>query len=121
MIGLLKSRRALSPVVASIILIAVTVAVGIAVAAWMGALTISFTRVHEKYNFDVPIPIYPNATHASFAVEFQHRDFVPLPWNITYNSSSETLILTVTFWRQVGPFAFEELCTKRYMIVAEGS
>jgi archaeal type IV pilus assembly protein PilA len=39
---LLKSRKALSPVVASIILIAVTVAVSIAVAAWMGALTVGF-------------------------------------------------------------------------------
>jgi flagellin-like protein len=39
---LLRSRKALSPVVASIILIAVTVAVSIAVAAWMGALTIGF-------------------------------------------------------------------------------
>jgi flagellin-like protein len=36
-----RSRKALSPVVASIILIAVTVAVSIAVAAWMGALTTS--------------------------------------------------------------------------------
>jgi flagellin-like protein len=39
---MLRSRKALSPVVASIILIAVTVAVSIAVAAWMGALTFSF-------------------------------------------------------------------------------
>jgi flagellin-like protein len=39
---ILKSRKALSPVVASIILIAVTVAVSIAVAAWMGALTVGF-------------------------------------------------------------------------------
>jgi len=37
-----KSRKALSPVIASIILIAVTVAVSIAVAAWMGALTFGF-------------------------------------------------------------------------------
>ena len=34
-----KSKKALSPVVASIILIAVTVAVSIAVAAWMASLT----------------------------------------------------------------------------------
>ncbi|MCX8150124.1 MAG: hypothetical protein N3D85_01245 [Candidatus Bathyarchaeota archaeon] len=34
--------RALSPVVASIILIAVTVAVSVAVAAWMGGMTIGF-------------------------------------------------------------------------------
>ena len=42
-----KSRKALSPVVASIILIAVTVAVSIAVAAWMGALTIGFMGTEE--------------------------------------------------------------------------
>jgi flagellin-like protein len=39
---ILKSRKALSPVIASIILIAVTVAVSLAVAAWMGALTVGF-------------------------------------------------------------------------------
>lgn len=42
-----RSRKALSPVVASIILIAVTVAVSIAVAAWMGALTFSFTNTEQ--------------------------------------------------------------------------
>jgi len=42
-----RSKKALSPVVASIILIAVTVAVSIAVAAWMGALTFQFTAVEE--------------------------------------------------------------------------
>ncbi len=42
-----KSRKALSPVVASIILIAVTVAVSIAVAAWMGALTFQFTNTEQ--------------------------------------------------------------------------
>ena len=44
---LLKSKKALSPVVASIILIAVTVAVSIAVAAWMGALTFTFMKTEE--------------------------------------------------------------------------
>jgi flagellin-like protein len=52
-----KNRKALSPVVASIILIAVTVAVSIAVAAWMGALTFSFTNTERinitNMNFDV--------------------------------------------------------------------
>ena len=42
-----KNSKALSPVVASIILIAVTVAVSIAVAAWMGALTIGFMGTEE--------------------------------------------------------------------------
>ena len=44
---LFKSKKALSPVVASIILIAVTVAVSIAVAAWMGALTFTFMKTEE--------------------------------------------------------------------------
>jgi len=44
---ILRSRKALSPVVASIILIAVTVAVSIAVAAWMGALTFNFMATEQ--------------------------------------------------------------------------
>jgi len=42
-----KNARALSPVVASIILIAVTVAVSIAVAAWMGALSMGFMETEQ--------------------------------------------------------------------------
>jgi flagellin-like protein len=37
-----KNAKALSPVIATIILIAVTVAVSVVVAAWMGALTTIF-------------------------------------------------------------------------------
>ncbi|MEM2104084.1 MAG: archaellin/type IV pilin N-terminal domain-containing protein [Candidatus Bathyarchaeia archaeon] len=44
---IVKSKKALSPVVASIILIAVTVAVSIAVAAWMGALSMGFMGTEE--------------------------------------------------------------------------
>jgi len=42
-----KCRKALSPVVAAIILIAVTVAVSIAVAVWMGALSFTFMKTEE--------------------------------------------------------------------------
>ena len=44
---LLKSKKALSPVIAAIILIAVTVAVSIAVAVWMGSLTFNFMETRE--------------------------------------------------------------------------
>jgi flagellin-like protein len=44
---ILKSKKALSPVIATIILIAVTVAVSLAVAAWMGALSFSFTSTEQ--------------------------------------------------------------------------
>jgi flagellin-like protein len=44
----LKSEKALSPVVAAIILIAVTVAVSIAVAAWMGSLSVGFMDATDE-------------------------------------------------------------------------
>ena len=47
MLKLIKSKKGLSPVVAAIILIAVTVAVSIAVAAWMGSMAISDMNVSE--------------------------------------------------------------------------
>ncbi|MEJ2241184.1 MAG: hypothetical protein P8Y18_03455 [Candidatus Bathyarchaeota archaeon] len=48
-----SNKKALSPVVAAIILIAVTVAVSIAVAAWMGSLTIGFMQTSELTITDV--------------------------------------------------------------------
>jgi len=54
---LLKSKKALSPVVAAIILIAVTVAVSIAVAAWMGSLTIGFMETTELTITDLDFTI----------------------------------------------------------------
>ena len=55
-----RSRKALSPVVASIILIAVTVAVSIAVAAWMGALSFNFMGTEQlsftSYTWNIPSP-----------------------------------------------------------------
>ncbi|MDI6905627.1 MAG: hypothetical protein QMD13_09135 [Candidatus Bathyarchaeia archaeon] len=64
---MLKSKKALSPVVASIILIAVTVAVSIAVAAWMGALTFTFMKSEELKIISPPTwngtaPTYTNVT-----------------------------------------------------------
>jgi flagellin-like protein len=63
---ILKNKKALSPVVASIILIAVTVAVSIAVAAWMGALTFTFTATEQAQITDLDFvsgtPKYINVT-----------------------------------------------------------
>lgn len=44
---LVRSRNALSPVIAAIILVAATVAVSIAAAAWMGAITFSFMKTEQ--------------------------------------------------------------------------
>jgi flagellin-like protein len=58
-----RSRKALSPVVASIILIAVTVAVSIAVAAWMGALTFSFTATEQLQVTNLQFDSVTNHAH----------------------------------------------------------
>ena len=44
---LLKSKKALSPVVAAIILIAVTVAVSISAAVWMGSMSFNFMATEQ--------------------------------------------------------------------------
>lgn len=63
---ILKNSKALSPVVASIILIAVTVAVSIAVAAWMGALSFNFMNTEQltftSYVWGSPTSSYFNFT-----------------------------------------------------------
>lgn len=55
--NIIRNKKALSPVVAAIILIAVTVAVSIAVAAWMGSLTIGFMETSELTITDVDFTI----------------------------------------------------------------
>ncbi len=59
---LLKNKKALSPVVAAIILIAVTVAVSIAVAAWMGNMTFQFMDTEEMKITNVAFGTGNNAT-----------------------------------------------------------
>jgi flagellin-like protein len=65
---ILKSKKALSPVVASIILIAVTVAVSIAVAAWMGALSFSFMGSGEQLNVGSPYGWTSSTANVSMVV-----------------------------------------------------
>jgi flagellin-like protein len=62
-----KNAKALSPVVASIILIAVTVAVSIAVAAWMGALTIGFMGGSEQV--EIRSIAFPSSTTMTMTVK----------------------------------------------------
>ncbi len=57
-----KNAKALSPVVASIILIAVTVAVSIAVAAWMGGLAGGFMQTEQLSITNVQFNTLSNGT-----------------------------------------------------------
>ena len=72
---ILRSRKALSPVVASIILIAVTVAVSIAVAAWMGALTFNFMATEQG---QVTNLIFTTGTPGNVVVTFQNTGTTPI-------------------------------------------
>lgn len=65
---LLKNKRALSPVVVSIILIAVMVAVSIVVAAWMGALIFSF-RPSKTYGLQVTRAEFPAPNLITLTIE----------------------------------------------------
>jgi flagellin-like protein len=49
---ILRNKKALSPVVSAIILIAVTVAVAIAATTWLGSISFSFMKTEEVYVID---------------------------------------------------------------------
>jgi flagellin-like protein len=76
---ILKNVKALSPVVASIILIAVTVAVSIAVAAWMGALTFTFMGTEEIRITNLAFG--PSATTSWIAVTINNTGTSPVTIN----------------------------------------
>ena len=62
-----KNAKALSPVVASIILIAVTVAVSVVVAAWMGGMTIGLMGNAEQVS--ITNAAYVNSTAVNVNVQ----------------------------------------------------
>ena len=78
-----KSTKALSPVVASIILIAVTVAVSIAVAAWMGALTVGFMDT-EQVAFGTPQFTVGEAGTGSVSITVKNTGTSPLTISYVY-------------------------------------
>jgi len=61
-----KNAKALSPVVASIILIAVTVAVSVVVAAWIGGMTIGLMGNAEQVS--VSNAVFANSTAVTLTV-----------------------------------------------------
>ncbi|MEM3597234.1 MAG: archaellin/type IV pilin N-terminal domain-containing protein [Candidatus Bathyarchaeia archaeon] len=93
---LLRSKKALSPVVASIILIAVTVAVSIAVAAWMGALAGLFMGGAENLSVGNPWgwDLTPTANDVVYV-------------NVTNNGGSSITLSSVRIGSYVASFIAE--------------
>jgi len=98
---MLRSKKALSPVVASIILIAVTVVVSIAVAAWMGYLTFIFKN-WETQQYIVKIPEIANATHCQWVTKYSMwSEIIPLPCNATFRTSNSQVTLQVIYYKLI--------------------
>jgi flagellin-like protein len=92
---ILRSKKALSPVVASIILIAVTVAVSIAVAAWMGALSFSFMGSGEQLNVGSPYAWYNASSTVKIDVSVPGGSAVTIE-SVRINGTSYTPTGTLT-------------------------
>jgi flagellin-like protein len=102
-----KNAKALSPVVASIILIAVTVAVSVVVAAWMGGMTIglmgsaeqvSITNVAFPDNSTIQVMVQNSAgTQSSITSAFINGVAVsPFTAVAVLKSSTATITLNAT-------------------------
>jgi len=89
---ILRSRKALSPVVASIILIAVTVAVSIAVAAWMGALTFNFMATEQIKITNMQF--YTNSTGTNVTVTMQNTGTHPVTVTEVHINNGAANLLT---------------------------
>ena len=70
--NLLKSKKALSPVIATVILVAVTITVAIAVAYWMGGIAGLYTRLEKVEISAVQTTI--NATITGWTVEMHLKN-----------------------------------------------
>ena len=130
-----KNAKALSPVVASIILIAVTVAVSIAVAAWMGALVVGQMQTEElkitniqfdpqssnKYiNLTISNTAATSSTLDQALVDSQSRPFIlyatsggaaVTPTTISPNAKGWTIQIEKT-WVSGNNYAFKLVTTK---------
>ena len=97
-----KNAKALSPVVASIILIAVTVAVSVVVAAWMGGMTIGLMGNAEQASItNVSLTTTANVGTASVTVQNTGAATVDLSSATIDGQAATITAATVTSGAQV--------------------
>jgi len=122
-----RNKKALSPVVASIILIAVTVAVSIAVAAWMGALTFNFMATEQLKITNVQ---FTQGNNQSIVVTMQNTVTTPVtineihvnngvicaftnnPLTLPANAQNSTTVTYVAQWANGAQYEIEMRSTK---------
>ena len=117
------NRRGLSPVVSSIFLIIVEVAVSIGVAAWMGALTFTFMQVKPVFTCNVEIPSFQNATHCTFAmwdswnIYNESKTLVPIPYTFEASTRQDVQCpLYVHYYESLGEGVFHDLGSQTFMV-----
>jgi flagellin-like protein len=125
-----RSRKALSPVVASIILIAVTVAVSIAVAAWMGALTVGFMGSNSvtvtNVTFNVTDHSYTLAlkntgTKAVTVAQVKVNNVVATLGTSTLSydpAGTGNVIITAPVWSAGNPYKFDIFDTSGQVVAS---
>jgi flagellin-like protein len=115
-----RSRRALSPVIATIILIAVTVAVSLAVAIWMGALTTGFmttssiTVIQTYFNSNATMSLYlKNAGTKQVTIGQVKVNTVPVTYfdpsvaTMSPGTYANMTITPVGGWTKGNPYKFD--------------
>ena len=127
---LLKSKKALSPVVATIFFIAVIVVVSVVIAFWLGGLTFSFMRPEHTKSITISIPERFNATHVEYKAVGNGKEYaysseiVALPQNFTVNVSLVgaqvvKMELRVSYYKQISLNVFECLGEEIFLIFCE--
>jgi flagellin-like protein len=113
-----KNAKALSPVVASIILIAVTVAVSIAVAAWMGALTVGFmgsssltiTNVEFQSNNLATLTVNNTGTKSVTISQIKVNNVaatISADQTLTYDAGKGGTVELTVAWTAGNPYKFD--------------
>jgi len=77
-------RRGISPVVATVILVAVTIVVAVAVAYWMGGLTAIYTRFEKLEITSAPVDVIENFTDVQELANVKEWN-TSSGWKITVN------------------------------------
>jgi len=119
--------RNYSPVVTSIMLIAICVG-SVSTLSWMEVISISPHAPTPTSTFTIAIPPYQDATHATYQCKeyfflfdsyYNQSDVVQrLPFNFTVETSWQhlRLDLTVHYYREISLNIYEDLGSKSYMI-----
>jgi len=131
------NKKSINPILAFIILIALTIVVSVIVAAWMGAISFTFLKSNQTTitpsqgkiieNMTIQIPVKYGATHVDYSLEtgylfgtIKSESIKKLPLNITFSvkrlNDGQKLQLKVTYYCELTPNVFQKIDRKEYIV-----